>query len=115
MKYLKYFEQKEVKKLWLIRTDSPYLEISIDKINLPQKQKDYLLNNDYVTGKRLYREDDKVIDLSKIYVPDSDEKYAYSWSPYNGHGLDIFTSLGFIYQGEVEVTEDELRSKKYNL
>lgn len=117
MKYIKYFEDQYIRRFWLIRTDSPYLEISIDKLNLPQKQKDFLLNNEYITGKkRFYHSwDNKYYTIRKVYIADSN----YRPEDYNiwelGKDKLIHFYAHHVYMGEVEVTEEELKAYKYNL
>ena len=122
MKYIKKFENNTDKDLWLIRTDEPYLEISIDKLNLPQKQKDYLLNNQYIKGeKKYYNDDNKLIKIKKIYVIDAnkDIEHYYLWDPQNEEEIGL---KDYIYRGEVEVTPEDIENwkikntaNKYNL
>lgn len=119
MKYLKYFEEEYKKKLWLVRTDSPYLEISLNKLNLPQKQKDFILNNEYITGQKKYYDPwfDKYYIIKKAYIADSNyriEDYIV-WEPYKSRLKHLNQFYKFEYMGEVKVTEEEIRAYKYNL
>jgi hypothetical protein len=63
MKYIKTFDYAKQQTYWKIRTDSPYLETSLYKLNLPDKQIKYILTNDIITN-GLYG--DKI--LKYIYI-----------------------------------------------
>lgn len=132
MKYIKIFENidYDIRKVWLIRTSMPYLEISIDKIGLTKEQKQYLLTNKYVTGKEKYYDSwsGKTVIIKKIYIIEASEKEKkkypsiVNWSPFQD-GLEKLRNFNNIdYQGEIKVTKQDLKeweiknaAKKYNI
>lgn len=130
MKHLKYFEyqQEEYKKpLWIIKTDQPYLDISIDKLNLSPQQKKYLLDNDYINHRRPYTESNgDIIKFDKIYIRATNKiEDASYWDYYqNGFEEDITSQTrdNMDFKGEVEITPDDIKeweinntANKYNL
>jgi len=113
MKYIKKFEGiidpniDRSQKFWLVRTDSPYFEISLNKMNKSDDEIQRFLNNQY-------RKDN-----AKLYIPIND--YEGSWNS-ERTGKNSYTQDGFEYQGEMEVTPEEIEEwnmknsiKKYNL
>jgi hypothetical protein len=93
---------------WKIRTDRPYLEISLDKLNLPEKQQKYILNNPNITTKNF---DGEV--LKYVYIPDSTpdvENYYASWNPCRDEkkGNKNFNESGYVYKGELEITQKDI-------
>lgn len=113
MKHIKTFEGiidpniDHSKKFWLVRTDSPYLEISLNKMNKTKDEIIRFLNNKLIKHHE------------KIYIPIND--YEGSW---NGPltGGTSYKEEGFEYKGEMEVTSEEIEDwniknavKKYNL
>ena len=132
MKYIKIFENidYDIRKVWLIRTSIPYLEISIDKIGLTKEQKQYLLTNKYITGEKEYYNawNNKTIKIKKIYIIEASEKEKkkypaiVNWSPFQD-GLEKLRNFNNIdYQGEIKVTKQDLKeweiknaAKKYNI
>jgi hypothetical protein len=127
MKHIKTFEDSSNGEYWLIRTDEPYLSISLNKLNLPKKQKDYLLNNPYVTGKEAFKDYENnvygtTLKLNKIFIPDTNfNNHLYtSWMPYkenssNTRAFKIYDELNFTYKGEVNIEPYEIEAFKYNL
>jgi len=127
MKYIKLFESEYKGDFWLIRADDPYLSISIDKLKLPLKQKNYLKNNGYINGKDTYYDFDhnnngEILKIKKVYIPDANfdvGKYSASWMPYkendNKYAFETFETMGLVYKGEVEVEDWEVEAYKYNL
>jgi uncharacterized protein YgiM (DUF1202 family) len=77
MKYIKTFDsiQPNAKQTyWKIRADSPYLETSLYKLNLPDKQIKYILNNEVISsGKYEY-----------IYIPDANINLNV-WNSWGSH------------------------------
>jgi hypothetical protein len=115
MKYLKMFEeyQKPVNEFWKIRTENPWLDISLDKIGVMDHEKEHYL------------------DEVKFYIGN---KYIYVGLDYNantitsGMGSEYYFSVakedfdGYEYRGEPEITQEDIEkwnfendTKRYNL
>ena len=124
MKNIKTYEQlSNTQTYWKIRTDEPYLEASLYKLDLPDKQIDYILTNENITG--CYYDDEK---LTHVYIPDSNNNIEVldSWNACNNeneNGHYSYNRKGYIYKGEVEMTLDEAKTilnvhkytSKYNI
>ena len=118
MKYIKTFDsiQPNAKQTyWKIRADSPYLETSLYKLNLPDKQIKYILNNEVISsGKYEY-----------IYIPDANINLNVwnSWGSHdyneNKNGYQWYDDKEYIYLGELEVTPEDIELfklvNKYNI
>lgn len=129
MKHIKTFENINEKKFWSVRTDEPYLGASLLKLKLPEKQIEYLINNEYVTGKKRYYNswNNKRIKINKIFIKDANVNIGdYSfWEPFENDidsGLSEYQFHGYDYHGEVKVNEEDIKeweiykqAKSYNL
>ena len=106
MKIKRFNESSEIHKFWLIRTDEPYYEISLRKLKWPE----YDIN-------RMIIKNEHIIKFNTIYVSDE-----YQWMPGNNYGKNYYEKENYIYQGEVNVTDEDIlnyniqkNSKKFNL
>jgi len=128
MKHLKQYEEENYKTpLWIIKSYQPYLDISIEKLNLIPQQKKYLLDNEYINHTREYRGlDGEIIKFDKIYIKVAENiEEIYYWDVYiNGFEQDISPEkrYKFDFKGELPITDQEIlnwkinnTAKKYNL
>jgi len=107
MKYIKKFEDFENKIIpgvnvyWKVRTDSPYYEISLEKIGM---------------------NDDEIENFLEMR-PDFNDSVVYIELCWEGIGSNYYWAdsvISFIdddpkYLGEVEIVPEEIEGRKYNL
>jgi len=112
MKYIKTYESVyDEGKYWKIRLDTPYYEISLDKIGMSYKEQTGYLDINYI---KTYS------DLTDVmYIGTGTVKHGtdYYWA--STRRLDFNQ---FEYMGEPEITENDIKEwnfkndiKKYNL
>jgi hypothetical protein len=109
MKYLKSFE-KYKGEYWLV--DTKYLEIAVNKLNLSEEQKKYLLNNTYINGKEKYYNNSGVeYYIDSIYIPVGD---VMNWIPANDpddkNNIDkyFYKNLNKKYMGKLKITPEDI-------
>lgn len=111
MKVKKFRDRKEY-YFWLIKTESPYFEFSLEKFELTDEQKGVLIG----ACERGMKKRGEF-----VYIAPYDPEIKTSWMPYIG-GKEYYEKDGYIYKGEVKLSkeeEEECRiksmTKKYNL
>lgn len=115
MKYIKTFEAvepKEYGEYWKINTDTPYYEISLNKIGMPKDvQKDYI-DSDIKRSFKRY----EFIFILKAQA-NNPSGFDWSWSDYESAYKKKFRNMG-----EVEITTEDIEewelnknANKYNL
>lgn len=128
MKHLRYFEDSSLRReYWLV--DSKYLEIAIEKLNLSNSQKRYLLNNRYLTCDDMYynaQGDHYYIKSFYLPVVDGENQYDVAWVPANDPNQNLKNFFakqeGLEYKGKLRITKKDIKewklkknSQKYNL
>jgi len=101
MKYLKKFEDKNItrKEYWLIATDDRFEE-SLKEIGISNYYHSSILNN-------------KILhEMEYIYMT---KNLGYMSILNRYDGSDYFDKKGYKYMGRINVSEEELDAKKYNL
>lgn len=112
MKYIRLFEQdkKPENEFWKVRTDTPYYEISLDKMGMTEDEKEYFLYDREMYFKRKH-----------IYIGLEWEGIGSNY--YYGIDMNAF-STGYKYSGEIEdeITQEDIEKwifendiNKYNL
>lgn len=112
MKYIKKFEtiiNGYKGEFWLVRTDSPYYEVSLDKVGLSNEIKLYTTYNYF-----------KRKGLKKIYVAKPFNSDILEWIPFRRK--KFFIDQKYEYKGEIKPTEEEIKNflirkeaEKYNI
>jgi hypothetical protein len=105
----KIFENlKYSNSFWLVKKNSPYFEISLDKLNVPEKLKNKYLSNRFI----------KTAAVNKIYISPFEDTHKQSWSERS----NVYESRNFVYEGEIKITREDIEdwkikkeSEKYNL
>ena len=116
MRYIKHFEQKHKKsknKFWMVRTDTPYYEISLDKIGMTEDEK------------KEYNKQDLNFDrMNYIYIGLNFDDYFPESIYYYDVDKNEFDDEGYKYLGRIEnkITQKDIEkwqlendAKKYNL
>lgn len=112
MKYIKKFENNEYDgEFWLMRTDAPYLEISLQIIGVSQSEIKQI-----IYSKRIKKSDKCYISMrynivdGKIVGLNNDK---WSWMPGDSNGKRWYINERLNYMGEVIVTDEDI--EEYNL
>jgi len=118
----KIFESKQL-KYWKVILEEPYFSISLDKLNVPDKDKDLIF---YPSALNAFR--NRVNPPHPIFIMKGKGKNTMrKWTPSEWtwiHLADehIIKKQGFEYQGEIPITEEDIEewnlkndAKKYNL
>lgn len=114
MKVKKFKDKKEEYYFWLIRTESPYFEFSLEKFELTDEKKREFIG----VCERGMRARGEFVYIAPY---DIESLTSWSWMPYIG-GKEYYEKDGYIYKGEVKLSKKEeeecriiLMTKKYNL
>ena len=121
MKYIKKFENHEyIGEFWLIRTDKPYMELSLHKIGATQSEIErFNLSSTYKLHDKIY--------ISMRYnfvngVIDGLNNDNCGWMPGDANGDFFYIKNKFNYMGEVIITDEDIEEysikkniEKYNL
>ena len=107
MKYIKMFEGTIRKKYWTIRIREPYFEISIKKIGASDYYENFKSNE--LLSQYAYKKKN-----NKIYITYSPNKNfsKFKWCIYDDFVKKNVEDEGFVYQGEIEVTKQDIKQFK---
>jgi len=89
------------KKFWKVRTDEPYFEASLYKLDTPYNDVEFYIKNEIILSKK----------SGYVYVAPHDKRAKCSWNN-SEYGKEYYEKDGLIYQGEVEITEQDIKDMK---
>jgi len=107
MKYIKFFEGINEKKYWVVNVREPYFEISMKKIDALNCYKN--IKDDETFSMYTYKKKN-----NKIYITyDPNRNFNnFKWCIYDEYVKGNIERGRFEYQGEIEVTKQDIKQFK---
>lgn len=105
-----------VKKYWKIRTDEPYLSISLKKLGVPDDKLKKWTSTIIKHAKDLSVRSPKNSRYAFVGLDTTrDDERDLGWAPYTQTAIDWYKEQGYKYYGEIKIEDYEVDAVKYNL